>query len=215
MLLVHRFSLASDSQAGGLVQEADRYVNAVALTQIPSPNIDEHNRFSNSPTSLDRRANHNHHRHRHQHCMLKVIPRLFKPSADANFTLPKHLFLLRLPIHLHTLHLTNSSFFKELLHPLELGYCPPNRISNCLRHQHLVAAMKLNPNQFPDAKVNLPKRLFLLLTHLLHLINRHLKQLLQPLKHCPPNHISRRLRHQHCVAALSRMVISRLHQTRS
>ena len=53
MLLVHRFSLASDSQAGGLVQEADWYVNAVALTLIPSPNIDEHNRGSpNLPTSL-------------------------------------------------------------------------------------------------------------------------------------------------------------------
>ena len=53
MLLVHWFFLASDSQAGGLVQEADRYVNAVALTLIPSPNIDKHNRESpNLPTSL-------------------------------------------------------------------------------------------------------------------------------------------------------------------
>ena len=54
--MLHRFSLNSDSQVEGLVQEADRYINAVTLTIIPSvrfPNIDEHNRESpNSPTTL-------------------------------------------------------------------------------------------------------------------------------------------------------------------
>ena len=41
--MLYRFSLASDSQVEGLVQEADRHVYAVSLTLIPSPNIDEHN----------------------------------------------------------------------------------------------------------------------------------------------------------------------------
>ena len=40
--------------------------------------------------------------------------------------------------------------------------------------------------------------------------SRLLKDHLHPLTHCPPNHNSSRLRHQQCVAALTRMVIHRL-----
>ena len=71
--------------------------------------------------------------------MLKVFPRLCDPSADTNFTLLKHLFLLRLSIHLHTLHLTNSILFNELLYPLR--HCPPNYNSSHLRYQLCAAAL--------------------------------------------------------------------------
>ena len=53
--MAQRFALSSDSQVEGLVQEADRYVNAVALSIIPSTRFlerDQHNRESpNTPTT--------------------------------------------------------------------------------------------------------------------------------------------------------------------
>ena len=128
---------------------------------------------------------------------MKAVFNLF-PDAKAN--LPKHLFLLST----HPLHHINR-LLKELLRPL--SHYPPDHNDNRLRHQHRV---KLIPNQLADAKVNLPKRLFLLSVRPLHLINRLLKELLHPPRQYLPNHNSSRLRHQQCVAVLTRMVIPSL-----
>ena len=108
----------------------------------------------------------------------KLISRLCNPSADANFTFPKHLFLLRLPIHLHTLHLTNSILFNELLYPLR--HCPPNYNSSHLRYQLCAAALTrmvipILPNPFANPKVTLPKCLFLLQVHT-HNTFRHINR---------------------------------------
>ena len=183
-------------------------MNAFVLTNIPSPNIDDHNReFPNLPTSL----------------VSSSEPQPPPPSTSALHaeSIPPTLRLLCR----YEFHPPETPISPQAVNPFP--YAPPyqqqffqgtssssrTRIlpsELCLRHQHRVAAMKLNPNQFADAKVNLPKYLFLLSIHSLHLINRLPKGLLHPLRHCPPNLNSSCLRHQQCVAALTRMVIPSL-----